>query len=432
VTRRSFLASAGAMALAGRVRGGGAARPGAARASAARIVVVGGGFAGAACALELRARAPALEVVLVDPDDRYVTCPMSNSVIAGLRSMSSITVSRVKVARAGVRVVQDKVAAIDPVHRQARLGSGAILAYDRLVLAAGIRLLWGQPEGYSQSVAERLPHAWQAGVQTQLLAAQLAALRPGGVVVISVPAGPMRCPPGPFERASLMAAYLARRGRRAKVLIFDANNHFPRQDDFSAAWRELYPGTIEWIPVVEGGAVVRVDPERMMLYSSRGAQRADVINIIPPQAPASIAVQAGLASDHGWCPVDPSTFESTLVPGVHVIGDACIADPMPKAASSARAQARQCAHAIAAAVGTAAVGTPASVTAAPPPSVMESVCYSLLARDRALSIHARFETRDGVIASLPAVPGGATASEQEEARNAASWYRRIVAESFGV
>ena len=136
---------------------------------------------------------------------------------------------------------------------------------------------------------------------------------------------------------------------RAKVLIFDANNHFPRQDAFSAAWQALYPGTIEWIPVTEGGALERVDPARMTLYSPRGAQRADVINIIPPQAPAAIAVQAGLASDHGWCPVDPATFESTLVPGVHVIGDACIADPMPKAASAAQAQARQCARALAAA-----------------------------------------------------------------------------------
>jgi NADPH-dependent 2,4-dienoyl-CoA reductase/sulfur reductase-like enzyme len=419
VTRRAFLASTAAAALANRVRGGAGktVRPG-----AARVVVVGGGFAGAACALELRALRPTLEVLLVDPDDRYVTCPMSNSVIAGLRAMSSITVSRSGLARAGVHVVRDMVAAIDPERRQARLRSGAALAYDRLVLAAGIRFLWGHPEGYSESAAERLPHAWQAGAQTRLLAGQLAALRPGGVVALSVPAGPMRCPPGPFERASLMAAYLARHARRAKVLIFDANNHFPRQDAFGAAWQALYPGTIEWIPVTEGGALERVDPERMTLYSLRGAQRADVINIIPPQAPAAIAVQAGLASDHGWCPVEPATFESTLVPGVHVIGDACIADPMPKAASAAYAQARQCARALAAAFDG---GTP-------PPPAMDSVCYSLLAPDRALSIHARFATRDGAIESLAAAPDTVTVSEQQEARNAASWYRRIVAESFDI
>ena len=421
VTRRAFLAASAAAtaALTTRVRGSAA---GVARTGAARVLIVGGGFAGAACALELRALTPALEVLLVDPDERYVTCPMSNSVIAGLRTMSSITVSRPGLARAGVHVIRDRVTAIDPERRQVSLRGGAALAYDKLVLAAGIRFLWGRPEGYSESAAERLPHAWQAGAQTQLLAAQLAALRPGGVVALSVPAGPMRCPPGPFERASLMAAYLARRGRRAKVLIFDANNHFPRQDAFSAAWQELYPGTIEWIPVTEGGALERVDPERMTLYSPRGAQRADLINIIPPQAPAAIAVQAGLASDHGWCPVEALTFESTLVPGVHVIGDACIADPMPKAASAAHAQARQCARALAAAFA----GDTLS------PSVMDSVCYSLLAPDRALSIHARFATRGGMLESLPAAPGALVMNEQDEARNAASWYRRIVAESFGL
>jgi len=419
VTRRTFLASAAAVALGGSARGIGADS---ARSGAARVVVVGGGFAGAACALELRVLAPALDVVLVDPDDRYITCPMSNGVIAGLRTLSSITVPRAGLARAGVRVVRDTVDAIDHGRRRARLRSGAALAYDRLVFAAGIRFLWGHPEGYSERAAERLPHAWQAGAQTQLLAAQLAALRTGGVVAISVPAGPMRCPPGPFERASLMAAYLASRGRRAKVLIFDANNHFPRKDAFSAAWQELYPGTIEWVPVTAGGAIERVDSERMTLFSSRGAQRADVINIIPPQAPAALAVQAGLASDHGWCPVEPATFESTLVPGVYVIGDACIADPMPKAASAAHAQARQCAHALAASIE----------GGEPPPPRMDSVCYSLLARDRALSIHARFEMRKGLIESLPAAPGAITViSEQQEAQDAESWYRRIVAESFG-
>jgi sulfide dehydrogenase [flavocytochrome c] flavoprotein subunit len=218
-----------------------------------------------------------------------------------------------------------------------------------------------------------------------------------------------------------MAAYLARHARRAKVLIFDANNHFPRQEAFSAAWRELYPGTIEWIPVTEGGALERVDPERMTLYSSRGAQRADVINIIPPQAPAAIAVQAGLASDHGWCPVEPATFASTLVRGVHVIGDACIADPMPKAASSANAQAKQCARAILAALDR----RPSSA------SLLESVCYSLLAPDRALSIHGRFQAADGRMLQLPAAEEPRTAAGEAEVRNAADWYQRIVADSFG-
>src|SRR5271155_946172 len=357
----------------------------------ARVLIVGGGFAGSACALRLRQLNPALQVTLVDPDEIYTSCPMSNAALVGQRDWNSLRISRRGLARRGVKYLKDSVVSIEPRARRARLTGGGQLPYDRLVLASGIRLLWGHPQGYTEAASLRMPHAWQAGAQTQLLAAQLRELPDGGVVAISVPAGPMRCPPGPFERASLMAAYLARRAPRAKVLIFDANNHFPRQDAFSAAWRELYPGTIEWIPVTLGGALERVDPERMTLYGARGAQRADLINIIPPQAPAAIAVQAGLASDHGWCPVEALTFESTLVPGVYVIGDACIADPMPKAASAAHAQARQCARALAAAFD----------GEASPPPVMDSVCYSLLARDRALAIRARFEMHDGVLASLP-------------------------------
>ena len=304
----------------------------------AKVVVVGGGFAGAGCALALRRLNPAIEVTLVDPDDRYVTCPMSNSVLAGFRSIESISVSRLGLRRAGVHYVRDWMTSLDAQLRRARLAGGAELAYDRLVMAPGIRFLWGSPERYSRDTVQAMPHAWQAGAQTEILAAQLREMRDGGVVAISVPRGPMRCPPGPFERASLIAAFLQRAKPRSKVLIFDSNNHFPRQDAFNDAWQSLCPGMIEWIPVVDGGAVVRVATEgKKILYTSHGAHPVDVANIIPPQAPGIAAVQAGLASDHGWCPIDPQTFESLLVAGVHVIGDACIADPMPKAASAANA-----------------------------------------------------------------------------------------------
>jgi sulfide dehydrogenase [flavocytochrome c] flavoprotein chain len=390
----------------------------------ARVAVIGGGFAGAACALELRALMPALEVTLIDPADRYITCPMSNEVLAGWRSMASITVARSGLAPRGVRVVRDQAAVIDTRQRQVRLRRGGELHYDRLVVAPGIRFLWDRPVGYTEAATQSMPHAWQAGAQTELLAAQLRAMRPGGVVAISVPAGPMRCPPGPFERASLIAAFLARTNPRGKVLIFDANNRFPRQEAFMSAWNSLYRGLIEWIPVVQGGAVVRVDPAAMILHTADGAHRADVINIIPPQAPAQLCAEAGLASDHGWCPVDPEGFESTLAAGVHVIGDACIADPMPKSASAAVAQARRCARAIAADLG-------GSVVAA---AVMQSVCYSRLARDRALGIRARFESVNGEIQRLAAGSDAddSDAASAEEVTRAEEWYGQIVAQSFGV
>lgn len=387
----------------------------------ARVIVIGGGFAGASCALQLRELQPVLEVELIDPDDVYVTCPMSNAALVGIRTLDSLTVSRSGLERRGVRVIRDRVVAIEAGRRTVRLSGGAARSYDRLVFAAGIRFLWDRLPGYSEAVSTALPHAWQAGAQTRILSAQTAALRAGGVVAISVPAGPMRCPPGPFERASLMADYFKRTNPRAKVMIFDANNQFPKQDVFTSAWRDLYAGMIEWIPVVDGGAVERVDAAAMTLYSLRGALRADVINIIPPQAPAQLAAQSGLASEHGWCPIDPDGFESALVPNVHVIGDACIAGPMPKAASAANAQAKRCARAIVRALGGhEAVQQP-----------LESVCYSSLTADRALSIHARFEVAGG---KLQTIAGAApdTAPSAAEAQRAALWYSAIVGDSFGV
>jgi sulfide dehydrogenase [flavocytochrome c] flavoprotein subunit len=422
--RRTFLRLSAGFAGAGilnRSRGAQVSRR-----TAAKVVVVGGGFAGATCALALRRLNPAIVVTLVDPAERYVTCPMSNSVLVGLRTLKSISVSRRGLERAGVRYVHDRVGAIDTQLRRASLGGGvslggdAVLEYDRLVMAPGIRFLWGTPLGYSPAAAQAMPHAWQAGAQTEILSAQLRAMRNGGVVAISVPSGPMRCPPGPFERASLIAGYLKENKPRAKVLIFDANNHFPKQDVFTDAWQSLYPGMIEWIPVVEDGAVTRVVPEKMTLYTSQGAHRVDVANIIPPQAPGLLAAQTGLASDHGWCPVKPQTFASSAAANVHVIGDACIADPMPKAASSANAQAKQCALAIVASLE----------GREPPASLLESVCYSRLARDSALSIHARFNTADGVIRQMPG-PAEAALSSVQEAQNADEWYKSIVADSFG-
>lgn len=416
--RREFI-KATTLALTGAATG----RPRPVKAlSQPRVVVVGGGFAGAACALDLRRLNPGIQVTLIDADERYVTCPMSNAVIVGWRDLDSITVSRRGLEQAGVRFLHDRVTAIDPQRHSVHVASGATLAYERLVVAPGIRFLWNRPQGYDEAAAQIMPHAWQAGAQTQILAAQLRSMDAGGVVAISVPSGPMRCPPGPFERATLIAAYLKQNKPRAKVLIFDANNHFPRQDMFTDVWKSLYPGMVEWIPVTQDGAVTRVDPKKMTLYTSHGAHRVAVANIIPPQAPALLAAQAGLASDHGWCPVIPASFESRLCADVHVIGDACIADPMPKSASAARNQARQCARSIVAALD----------GREPPEAELDSVCYSMLARDQALSIHARFRLADGVIhESPPADVAKPLDTPSAEAANAQAWYKSIVAESFG-
>lgn len=411
--RREFL-RAGAATLLGVA----AARRACAAAGRPRIVVVGGGFAGSCCALALKRRRPDFDVALIDPDDRYVTAPLSNDALVGLRTLESLTVARAGLARAGVRFARARVLAIDARARRIRLDDGAALGYDRLIVAPGIRFLWDRIAGYDEAAAQRMPHAWKAGAQTALLAAQLRAMRDGGVVAISVPGGLMRCPPGPYERASLIADFLQTHKPRSKILIFDANNHFPRMDRFIEVWKQRYPGLIEWIASTEGGAVTRIDAQRAMLFSSNGAHRVDVANVIPPQAPDRIAADAGLASGHGWCPVRPESFESRTVERVHVIGDACIADAMPKSASAAVSQARQCALAVEAMLADREV----------PPPQFDSVCYSRLAPDRSLAIRGRFRVEEGVIRSTPAAAADDIPPPAGEAEH---WYANIVAESFG-
>jgi sulfide dehydrogenase [flavocytochrome c] flavoprotein chain len=410
--RRDFLAAGALASLPWRV-----ART---APSAARVVIVGGGFAGSCCALRLRALNPRLAITLIDPQAGYVTCPMSDAVLVGLRDLASISVSRAGLERAGVRFVRATVTGIDAAQHRVRMAGGPDLAYERLVVAPGIRLLFGTPEGYDAAAAEQLPHAWQAGPQTALLRRQLQDMADGGVVAISVPSGLMRCPPGPYERASLIAGWLQQHRPRSKVLIFDANNHFPRQDVFTRAWQELYPHLIEWLPPADGGVVRRVDAARRTLISSSGAHPVAVANVIPPQAPGQLALDAGLASGHGWCPVDPTSFHSQLLPDVHVIGDACIAGAMPKAASAAMSQARRCALAISAALGGGA--------AAPPP--LDSVCYSMLSADSAFAIEARFAVEADDIRQLQGAAADSSPSAQR-ALQAQQWYATLRAQCFG-
>lgn len=390
-----------------------------------RVVIVGAGFAGATCALTLRRLDPSIDVSIVDPEPHYISCPRSNAVIGGLRTLESLTISRRGLEQAGITVVRDAVVAIDTDRRRARLRGGRALRYDRLVFAGGIRLRWDAIPGYDEAASQQLPHAWKAGTQTIVLARQLRELRSGGVVAISVPPLPYRCPPGPYERASLIANFLKTHNPRAKILVFDANNRFSKQPLFEQAWQSRYAGLIEWIAVTDGGAVERVDASTRTLHTASGAHRVDIANVIPPQAPAALAVEAGLATANGWCPVNMPTFESKHVAGVHVIGDACIADAMPKSASSANSQGKHCAIAI----------IEAFAGREGPPAVLHNTCYSLVSPDAAVSVSGIYRVRDGV---LHEVSGGMSPVDADatlradEAAHAEAWYQRIVADSFAV
>jgi sulfide dehydrogenase [flavocytochrome c] flavoprotein subunit len=256
ISRRTLVAGAAAVA------GASLAAPALAQGAAGRVVVVGGGFGGAAIARTLRRVAPGVAVTLVEPEERFVTCPFSNAVLAGLQDIGSITFPLDALRAHGIDLVRDRVVGIDGTRRTVRLAGGRDLAFDRLVLSPGIDIKWGAIGGYDEAAAEIMPHAWKAGPQTLLLRRQLEAMDDGGTVVICAPANPYRCPPGPYERASLIAWYLKTHKPRSKLLVVDAKDTFSKQGLFLEAWKRLYPGLVEWVPFAQAGALQSVDLAR--------------------------------------------------------------------------------------------------------------------------------------------------------------------------
>ena len=395
--------------------------------AAARVVVIGGGFGGAACARFLRKINPRLQVTLVEPNRVFTACPFSNEVIAGLRDIQAQQFNYEKIAASGVTVVAQAAAKVDPQARIVGLADGTSLAYERLVLAPGIDLRFDALQGYDEAAAEKMPHAWKAGEQTLLLRRQLEAMDDGGLVVLAVPATPYRCPPAPYERASLIAHYLKAKKPRSKVLILDAKDTISQQRLFENAWKEFYPGMIERISLSEGGRVVSVEPATNTLVTDFGNYDAQVANVIPPQKAGRVAALAGATDNTGWCPIDPETFASKLVPNIHVIGDAVIGGAVSKSASAAHAEGKACARIVASLLA----GT---VPARP---VLESICYSTVTPGYAFSQSASYQPRDDSFAELvgsgfrsPINPVNGLRMEDESAR-AQSWFKTITVETFG-
>jgi len=390
-----------------------------------RVVVVGGGFAGATCARALRHADPRIAVTLVEANPTFTACPFSNAVIAGLRELPAQQFTYERVAADGITITRGTATAVDPQARAVTLADGARLTYDRLVLAPGIDIRWGALPGYDQPAAAQMPHAWQAGEQTLLLRRQLEAMDDGGLVVISAPANPFRCPPGPYERASLIAHYLKTKKPKSKLLVLDAKDAFSKQRLFQAAWAELYPGLLEWVPLSKGGNVTSVDAATRTFVTDFARHTAAVANVVPPQKAGRIADAAGVADRTGWCPIDPVTFESKLQPRIHVIGDAAIAGAMPKSAFAANSQAKTCAAAVAQLL--------AGATPAPPKLI--NTCYSLVAPDYGISVAGVYQPTNGQLADVPGA-GGVSPSEAPRATRAAeavlaeAWFRTITAEVF--
>jgi NADPH-dependent 2,4-dienoyl-CoA reductase/sulfur reductase-like enzyme len=392
----------------------------------ARIVIVGGGFGGASAARLLATLLPSATVTLIDANARYTACPFSNLVLGTDRPLSEQEFGYDGLRQLGVNVVTALVTDVDPVARTISVQSSETLSYDRLILSPGIDFRWNAIEGYDEAAAERLPHAWKAGAQTRLLRDQLEALENGQNVIMSVPPAPFRCPPGPYERACMIAHYLKARKPNSKLIILDAKDSFSKMPLFQEAWAEHYSEHLEWRGASEDGTVSRVDANASRVETDFESFTAPVINIIPPQKAGLLADRAGVSDATGWCPIEPLAFESTLQSNIHVIGDATIAAPMPKSAFSANLQAKVCAFGIARLVS----------GFQPQSTVLANTCYSFTTPDEAVSIAGVYSNDNKALESISGAGGvsplGAEKSLREaEAMQARSWFETITTGAFG-
>lgn len=414
IDRRDFLKVSAAGALA--VLAGCATQSTSPR---ARVVVVGAGFGGATCAKYLRKWGPNLDVTLIEPNEKFVSCPISNWVLGGLRRMDDITHGYSGLARHGIRLVRDSVVAIDADRRTVRTAQGRQIGYERLVLAPGVEILADTVRGFREAEADgKVVHAWKAGPQTALLRRQLEAMPDGGTFVLSIPAAPYRCPPGPYERASLVAHYFKQAKPRSKIVVLDANPDIvSKKPLFTDAWNTLYPGMIDYRA---NSPVLVVDTVKMTVSTDFEDVRGDVLNVVPRQRAAAVCDLVGARNDgnKAWCTVDLATFESTAASGVHIIGDS-VASTLPRSGHMATNQAKVCAAAI--------VDLLASHPPDPAP-VIANTCYSATS-DRTAGYVAhvyRYEAGKGYVA---APEGGAT--PKGDARNFVnneSWAKNIWAE----
>jgi len=423
VTRRDFGVAAGATGLA---LGAAGMAPRLLAAAEGRVVVIGGGPAGATVAKYVAKDADgALAVALVQDTSPFTTCFYSNLYLAGYRDFDSITHDYDALREAyGVDVIIDRAIEVDPVGRKVTLAGGRVLEYDRLVVAPGIDILYDSIEGYSKAAAEAMPHAWQAGPQTQLLRRQIEAMAQGGLFLLAAPAEPYRCPPGPYERACSVAHHFKQHNPNAKILILDAKESFSKQGLFEDAWAKHYPDMIEWVPGEFGGKVIAVDPDAMTVTTEYETYRAAVANIVPAQAAGAIARQAGLADDTGWCPIMPATLQSQMNQEIHVLGDACIAGDMPKSAFSANSQAKVCAMAIRAAL--------TNAEAFPPR--FRNTCWSTVAPDDAVKVGATYQATEEKIAKVDGFiseTGESSEVRSETRAEADAWYASITEDVFG-
>lgn len=423
IARRDFLrvaAGAGIFALSGHAIAD-KARP--------KVVIVGAGYGGAACARYLKLWERRVEITLIEPNPHFVSCPMSNTVIAGMNDLEDITFPYDHIKAVVDHFVPDKVVAIDPDKRVVSTASGQRFAYDRLVLAAGVELMFDQVEGYDAAARKVIKHGWKAGPeQTGVLRRQLEEMPDGGVFVMAIPMAPFRCPPAPYERVSLVANYMKKAKPRGKIIVLDGNQEIiAKKDLFLAAWKKHYGYATEnsLIDYRPGNVTVAVDAAAMKVTSEFDDVRGDVINLVPPMRAAAVTALIGARTgDNGtWCPVDYRSFESTEVANVHILGDSILSN-LSKAAALANNSGKLCAWALSEIF---------NGRQPDPAPVLTSTCYSA-STDRA-AFHVatvfRYNPEDK---GMDAQPGGGVSSEEseQEIEYMRGWARNIWADTLGL
>jgi len=416
--RRDFLRFAGAASALSLAA---CATPGGGK---GRVVVIGGGYGGATAAKYIRLWDPGIDVVMVERESFFTSCPMSNLVIGGHRRIEEIRRDYAGLHRHGVQVVNDEATAVDGAKRVVKLARGGDLPYDRLIVSPGIDFMFGDIDGYAAAMAGgRVIHAWKAGPQTSALRSSLERMRDGGVYVLSIPPSPYRCPPGPYERASQVASYFKSAKPRSKVLILDANPDVTSKGPlFKRAWQDLYPGMIEY----RGNAkAVAIDAASMAVRTEFDTVSGDVLNVVPPHRAGDIAVKAGLITHNNrWCEVDWRTCESKAVKGIHVLGDATLSAPgMPKSGHMTNSQAKVCAAAVVALINGQAPN---------PAPVMNNTCYSFVSANEVIHVASVHQWNAGQATIIPVKGAGgvSTARNQLEADYAWSWAQNIWADMF--
>jgi sulfide dehydrogenase [flavocytochrome c] flavoprotein chain len=420
ISRREFMkwtsAGAGVAAISGCVTAGSG--------GAGRVVVVGGGYGGATAAKFVKMWGPDIDVTLVEPNQHFISCPISNLVLGGNAQMADITFSYEGLRARGIRVIRDSAVAIDAEKRVVRLAGGDSLPYDRAIVSPGIEFMVEQiPALKSAEAQARVPHAWKAGVQTVALRKQLESMRDGGVFVMQMPMAPYRCPPGPYERVCQVADYFKKAKPKSKIILLDSNPDITSKKGlFLAAWNGLYKGMIEYRPNSE---IADVDVKGMTVKLQFDNIKGDVLNVVPAQRAADIAVRSGLiTANNRWCGVDWTTCESTAVKGVHVLGDSTLSAPgMPKSGSMANQHAKVCAAAVVALIK----GLPVNRD-----TMMMNTCYSFVSGDSAMhvaSVH-RFDPAQKTIAPVKGSGGVSSAASTAEATYAWGWARNIWAEAL--